>query len=154
MKNRFKNIKKNIVILIVLAIVIVIAGIGFFVATENQINDQEVQIAGLKKIIKGYDQELISLTKKNASESAQSKSLLDQPTPTIIYYLKNTPTPTNTHLPSNCTCITNSCTCPGIEAQGCTLGNPGCSLPVIPTQTIQQQLDEINSKLRQIKSNQ
>ena len=75
-----KNIK-NWIILTVLAFII---GTGLLIMGENQINSQKAQLATLQQTIQKNNDQINTLVKSNASESAQVKSLLTQPTPTPV----------------------------------------------------------------------
>ena len=62
--------------------IIIITGIGFFIVSATQFHSQKAELATLQQTLKKNNEQINELAKKNASESAQIKSLINQPTPT------------------------------------------------------------------------
>lgn len=64
--------------------VLIILGIGIILSSNNEINAQKAQVALLQQSIQKNNEQISKLVKNNASQSAQIKALLTQPTPTPV----------------------------------------------------------------------
>jgi septal ring factor EnvC (AmiA/AmiB activator) len=92
------KIKTPYIVLIVL--LLLTSGI-YGIKAENQINSQKAELATLQQTIQQNNDQISTLVKNNASQSAQIKALLAQPTPTPVietHYVSqpSNPTPTLT----------------------------------------------------------
>lgn len=63
---------------------LIIVAIGTILISNNEIKAQETQIALLQQTLQKNNSQIDTLTKNNASQSAQIKALLTQPTPTPV----------------------------------------------------------------------
>jgi len=76
--------------------IVLIAGVSFFNTAEKQINSQKADLAILQQEVKNNNDQIDTLVKSNASQSAQIKALLTQPTPTPVIetqYVSQSSTP-------------------------------------------------------------
>jgi hypothetical protein len=83
--------------------IVFISGLLFFNTTEKQISSQKAEVATLQQTIQKNNDQISTLVKNNASQSAQIKALLTQPTPTPVIetqYVSQSSTPATIPTPT------------------------------------------------------